>query len=194
MNLNELRDKAYQCAIAHGWHDKELSNEHCLCLVISELMEAVEADRKGKRANIAMFKEWQGNHLSFSEETKTNRFKEDYEAYIKGSMEEELADACIRLFDLAGLRNISIDDFSDEIIYELAECCNNETFTESIYTISTIPIRFEYEYDSLFNEQVNSMLLGIFGLAKHLDIDILWHIDNKMRYNELRPYKHGKRY
>ena len=108
MNLNELRDKAYQCAIAHGWHDKELSNEHCLCLVISELMEAVEADRKG-------------------------------------SMEEELADACIRLFDLAGLRNISIDDFSDEIIYELAECCNNETFTESIYTISTIPIRFEYE-------------------------------------------------
>lgn len=49
MNLNELRDKAYKIACDHGFHDKELSNEHWLCLVISELMEAVEADRKGKR-------------------------------------------------------------------------------------------------------------------------------------------------
>ena len=48
MNLNELRDKAYRNAVTHGFHDEELSNEHCLCLVISELMEAVEADRKGR--------------------------------------------------------------------------------------------------------------------------------------------------
>lgn len=47
-NLNDLRDKAYQCAVAHGWHEDNLSDEHFLCLVISELMEAVEADRKGK--------------------------------------------------------------------------------------------------------------------------------------------------
>lgn len=46
MNLNELRDKAYQCAVVHGWHEENLSDEHFLCLVISELMEAVEADRK----------------------------------------------------------------------------------------------------------------------------------------------------
>lgn len=51
MNLNELRDRAYKTACDHGFHDEELSNEHCLCLVISELMEAVEADRKGKRFN-----------------------------------------------------------------------------------------------------------------------------------------------
>ena len=48
MNLNELRDRAYKTACDRGFHDEELSNEHCLCLVISELMEAVEADRKGK--------------------------------------------------------------------------------------------------------------------------------------------------
>ena len=28
MNLNKLRDKAYQCAVAHGWHDENLSDEH----------------------------------------------------------------------------------------------------------------------------------------------------------------------
>ena len=48
MNLNELRDKAYRIACDHGFHDKELSNEHCLMLVITELSEAVEADRKGR--------------------------------------------------------------------------------------------------------------------------------------------------
>ena len=48
INLNELRDRTYKTACEHGFHDKDLSNEHCLCLVISELMEAVEADRKGR--------------------------------------------------------------------------------------------------------------------------------------------------
>ena len=55
MKLNELRDKAYRTACGHGFHDQELSNEHFLCLVISELMEAVEADRRGKRANVDWF-------------------------------------------------------------------------------------------------------------------------------------------
>lgn len=48
IDLNKLRDKAYKTACEHGLHDQELSNEHCLCLVISELMKAVEADRKRK--------------------------------------------------------------------------------------------------------------------------------------------------
>lgn len=46
MNLNELRDKTYKIACEHGFHDTELSNKHFLCLIISELMEAVEADRR----------------------------------------------------------------------------------------------------------------------------------------------------
>lgn len=46
IDFNALRDRAYKCACAHGFHNTELINEHFLCLVISELMEAVEADRK----------------------------------------------------------------------------------------------------------------------------------------------------
>ena len=38
------------------------------------------------------------------------------------------------------------------------------------------------------------MIFSIFALAKHLDIDLLWHIEQKMRYNELRPKLNGKKY
>ena len=193
MNLNELRDRAYKTACEHGFHDEELSNEHCLCLVISELMEAVEADRKGRFAKVPVDKKG----TIFDERTfhyKNKYFAENFETYIKDCVEDELADAVIRLLDLAGLRNISIDDFLEEAIYGASESCVGETFTESIYAISTLPIRHFYKYNYSFENQIGHMLLSIFGLAKHLNIDLLWHVNQKMRYNELRENKHGKRY
>ena len=49
MDLNKLRDKSYQTACDHGFHDnREYSNRHFLMLVITELSEAVEAHRNGK--------------------------------------------------------------------------------------------------------------------------------------------------
>lgn len=190
MNLNELRDRAYKTACNHGFHDEELSNEHCLCLVISELMEAVEADRNNKYADRKSFKDYyEDEELHYNAD-----FKYSFEKYIKDCVEDEFADACIRLLDLAGLRNISIDDFPEEAIYGASESCVGETFTESIYAISTLPIRYFYEYDYSFESQIGHMLLSIFGLAKHMNIDLIWHVEQKMRYNELRENKHGKRY
>ena len=194
MNLNELRDKAYRNAVTHGFHDEELSNEHCLCLVISELMEAVEADRKGRLGKKckSRFDIDYNRYPALVEEEK--RFKSSFEKNVKDSLPDELADAAIRLLDLAGLRNISIDDFPEEAIYGASESCVGETFTESIYAISTLPIRYFYEYNYSFESQIGHMLLSIFGLAKHMNIDLIWHINQKMRYNELRENKHGKRY
>jgi NTP pyrophosphatase (non-canonical NTP hydrolase) len=184
--FNELSKRAYKCACEHGFHNEELSNEHWLCLVVSKLMEAVEADRKGKRANTMQFEKG----VSYPK----NDFKDVYDFCTKGSVEEELADVAIRLLDLAGLRGITIDSFSEEDIYESTESCNGETFTESIYNIATIPVRFEYEYDYSFGKQLNSMLLGVIGLSNYMGIDLLWHIERKMEYNELRPKTHGCKY
>lgn len=137
------------------------------------------------------------NGTIFDERTfhyQNKYFAENFEAYIKDCVEDGLADACIRLLDLCGLRKIDIEDFTEEMLYDAEESCNDETFTESIYAISTIPIRYEYEYGYPLGGQLNSMLLAIFGLAKHLGIDLIWHINQKMRYNELRENKHGKKY
>lgn len=202
MNLNELRDRAYKNACEHGFHEQEYSDDHYLMLVICELAEAVEADRGNnwnRRAKVDWFKKkmetsliCQGLDPTISKE---RGYEVAYNETIKGSIEEELADAVIRLLDFAGLRGINLELANgdiDDCIENMAEACKDETFTESIYSISTLPVR----YDGIFDlpTAVNDMILSIFRLAKHLNIDLLWHIEMKMKYNELREYKHGKRY
>ena len=189
-DLNELRDKAYQCAVEHGWHEEKLSNEHCLCLVISELMEAVEADRKGKRAQVEKFKEWQGNSTPLTEETRTRRFNEDFEAYIKGCVEEELADACIRLFDLSGLNDInlgeiSMDELNDSYWFPYF------SFTEYMYYFTSQLCNPEEIYLRTLDNVVRSALKEILVFCVKRNIDIFWHIEQKIKYNQSRDYKHG---
>ena len=181
INLNELRDRAYKTACEHGFHDKELSNEHLLCLIISELMEAVEADRKGKRADRESFKS------SYEDEEPHDdvNFKYCFEKYIKDTISDELSDAVIRLLDLAGLRNFNLNRFSPVDVVS-----REKTFTENIYAIVKEIIDRKYSLE----EQVNYVITQVFALANILGVDLLWHINQKMRYNELRPMLNGKRY
>lgn len=194
INLNILRDQAYKIACDHGFHDKELSNEHFLCLVISEMMEAVEADRKGKRFDKGKYEYFEITECQ-GWLTTEEKFINVFNKCIKDTVEDELADTIIRLFDLAGMRNISLEletkDMAD-CIDDMAESCKDETFTESIYAISTLVSRYDGLYD--FPTAINDMVMSIFGLAKHLKINLLWHIEQKMKYNQLREKMHGKKY
>ena len=192
IDLNALRDRAYKNACEHGFHDEELSNEHCFCLVISELMEAVEADRKNRhfdkeKYKIGEYAECQGWL------TNEEKFINVFNRYIKDTIEDELSDAVIRLLDLAGLHNIelSIMDLNSDTIDDMAEACKDESFTETMYSISTLPVRYDGLYD--FTTIINDMVTSIFGFAKHLNIDLLWHVKQKMKYNELREKMHGKK-
>lgn len=99
---------------------------------------------------------------------------------------DELTDAVIRLLDLCGLREIKLENdcLDDEVLEEYSHIFIGKTFTESIFNITK----------NLIDRDISYSLIKIFGLAKHLDIDLLWHIEQKQRYNELIPYKHGKKY
>lgn len=199
IDLNTLRDMAYKNACEHGFHDQELSNEHCLCLIISELMEAVEADRKGRRANVDRYNKKIANSRICqgldSDIPKERGYEVAYNETIKGSIEEELADAVIRLLDLAGFRGIDLDEdaFDEETISEYSATYCNKSFTESIFHI----IKFITSNNEVFIRSCvvpEMLLLEIFGLAKYLSIDLMWHIEQKMKYNELREKMHGKKY
>ena len=194
IDLNALRDRAYKTACEHGFHDEELSNEHCLMLVITELSEAIEADRKGKYFKGRIKFERDFNLYSKLVEENV-RYRNAFEKHIKDTVGDELADSVIRLLDLAGLRGINLEFANgdiDDCIEDMAEAFKDETFTESIYSISTLPVRYDGIFD--FPTAVNDMILSIFGLAKHLGIDLFWHIEQKIKYNELREKMYGKKY
>ena len=100
---NELRDRAYQCACRHGFHDKGYSDEHWLMLIITEISEAVNAYRKGKHANKKHIEEELTNLES------KGYFVRGFDYLIKDTVEDELADIVIRCLDYAGLKKINIE-------------------------------------------------------------------------------------
>ena len=55
--LNALKDRAYKTAVEHGFHEEEKSDAFYLGLVMSEAGEAINADRKGRHADIKGFEE-----------------------------------------------------------------------------------------------------------------------------------------
>ena len=188
-DLNSLAKEVYEANKLKGFHDKEHSNETLLMLVITELSEAVEADRKGKRALMTDFNE--------DVSVKEIYFKQAFETYIKDTIEDELADSVIRLLDLAGLRGIDLEEritswgIPDNM--QLEHRYANKPFAEQVYHI----IHYYLMGDRL-NENVEYFILfsilNIESLCFILSIDLWLHVELKLKYNQLRPYKHGKEY
>lgn len=187
MDLNKLRDEAFRIAKEHGCHNQKHSDEHCMMLVITEIAEAVEADRKNMHAQRAMFE----NNAYTPQPNPEKHWKFIYEKFLKGSVEEELADVVIRCLDFAGMRNVDLQNTLSDIpdMNELEEKFGGIGFAEMAYYICEGIIRGRYLKDIAENP-----IKDIVEYCKYAAIDIEWFIDKKMKYNSLREYKHGKKY
>lgn len=183
MNLNELKDEAYSIAKANGWHEQEYSDEHSLMLIITEVAEAVQADRYNRHADVAKFKEYQEYYKTFisSEEILTIRFKEDFEEYIKNTVEDELSDVVIRCLDLAGLRGIRFSTPSK------ATGMLSMLFSE--YAFNTCHVLM-YTHVPL-TDRLENVIERILFYCESKGIDLEFLIRTKMDYNRLRGYHHG---
>ena len=89
----------------------------------------------------------------------------------------------IRVLDLAGLRGYDLDSLDYE--GSDTEDYSDMTFTESMFRICV------YVTDNFYRDELYILLNEIFAFCRDRNIDIFWHIKQKMKYNELRPYKHG---
>ena len=180
---NELRDRAYQCACEHGFHETEHSDEHWLMLIMTEISEAVNADRKDRHALVEEF-----NRVL---KVTDFGFKNTFERCIKESVEDELADVVIRCLDFLGKIGFDLSETQEILGYSESDPCPEETciITEVMYNITSLL------YSSReVGLRVQDVIIQIFGLSEHIGIDFLWHIEQKMRYNELRPMLNGKKY
>ena len=178
--LNQLKDEAYAIACEHGFHDEEQSDEHLLCLVVSELMEAVEADRHGNHADMDAY--W--SRLDAYPDAD-----ELFERYVKDTVEDELADAAIRLLDHAGVRGEEIKMYGGG-------------FERNLYEDSAELKKRDYEFTEVIFHVTRNVtgltcalaLYDLFLIAETSDFDLVEHIKLKMNYNRNRPRLHGKKY
>lgn len=109
MDITELCTLAHENAVEKGFYDKPLETGTLLMLIVSELGEALEADRKGRRTSFNyahVWNEWINDPVCASEKEEALKcFKRD----IKDTFEDELADAVIRIADLAGYLKIDLE-------------------------------------------------------------------------------------
>ena len=194
--LRELIDGAYSCACNHGFHDKRLSNRHFLMLILTEISEAVEADRKGKYADMSNYnKKYMKYDKIAQEET---RFRCAFEYHVKDTVSDELSDVCIRIFDLCGMLGIVPKVYVDEIREKFDEVFGEMSFCERMFELSCQVTEYDADSDledlSFMRDKLGMALSFIMCMCKSMGIDIMRHIELKMRYNEMRPSKHGKKY
>jgi len=114
-NLNELTEAVHANALKHGWWENKPSTEHCLMLVVTEIAEMVEADRKGNVAVINHIRK-QRNLAAAQKRRLTDDvdsapdFIAAFDEMVKNTVEVEMADVVIRLLD-KGLCRESINIF-----------------------------------------------------------------------------------
>lgn len=190
-DLNKLSKEIYRANKAKGFHEEKHSADHMLCLVISELMEAVEADRKGCRADMEHYVDILGSPAHKNGISDDDWFHL-FQHTIKDSVEDELADAVIRLLDTAGALDVVIDEDFIKKCFNApnSEWLNLSSFTEKMFTLCGV--LFESEMDS--TRCITNTISALLIICKNIGVDIWTHIDMKLRYNGLRPYKHGKKY
>ena len=167
--LNRWAKEIHDNATAHGWHEEKHSPEHWLSLIMCEVAEAIEADRKDRRVNEDAYLSQFVGHNTW------------YQNFVKGTVEEEFADIVIRLLDM------SVELYGEFLFIEPFKKIppsENLSFSENAWFFVSVMLK---HYQPLISEDI----LFMYAWAEILGIDLDQHIEWKMKYNESRPYKHG---
>lgn len=186
-DLNALAKRIRAINTEKGFWPPEGRNWGEVCaLIISELMEALEAHRKGKRATGGAAKFLIEQHAQGIE-----NWPDHFVKLVKDTVEDEMADAVIRILDCSGADVFQFDE--DWVLDAMDDLPEN--FAESLLpltkAISHIGINgFSYlsQYDT------SEWISGICAICRKLEIDLWAHVEAKILYNQTRPPKHGKLY
>ena len=188
MTRQELIDRAHGQARDKGFWDKRTGSpedvSELLMLIISECGEAVEADRKKRRANMEAF--------DITMKKGECAPGASFEAFVKDTVEDELADVVIRIADMMGGLGIPplLGAGAFPRIYGLLR---SESFCVRVFECVSGLFQVGPVNRSLAI-QLQGCLTGICTLAYDFNIDIERHVLLKLDYNLTREKLHGKSY
>lgn len=193
-NLNDLRDRAFECAQSHGFYDQPFSEKHEKMMLICEIAEAVQADRENRHADIDTFNK---SIERYKQKCETNIFDDGFyevafEDWIKDTFEDEITDIIIRLLSIYGCLGTDLSfiqrTMNNEDLFPLFQ--SHREFTSDAIDLCQKVLEMNLEKGHISDWP----LFILFLLAQSKGIDIEWHILHKMSYNELRPRLDGKKY
>lgn len=186
--VKEWVERAYNNAVKHGWHEEKKPTAHWIMMISTEVTEAVQADRNGRYMDDL---DKSGLDCVIANDNHGGLVEKFYGEHIEGTVESELADICIRLFDFMGLMKTKVRE-KYEYSEEEVEICDIRDFTINAFFLSRNILSFiSCNNPSILEIYFERIIISTFAWAESLGIDLVQHINLKMRYNETREYHHG---
>lgn len=188
--LNRYAKDCHQRSVAKGFWDETRTVMHYLMLAFGELHEAIEADRIGKWAKL------DPDTIDTLHRIEGAIYVQEFLRLVEGTVGCEIADAVIRLLDLLGWmikdRALSEAEVENDLGVSAFYISGEMTLADALWPIlqeaCCLCSKYAHRYAILYS--IKSLEL----LCDRLDIDLMTHIDLKLKYNETRPAKHGKKY
>ena len=193
-NLNELAHKIHESNKLRGFDVAQDNIGQSLMLIVGEISEAMDAHQCGRFADM---KEYDSEIAYLAENFPTANIEggfrlSPFEKYIKNTFEEELADIVMRTLDFCAAFDVDID----EAYYKSVATVPINVGEVLLKATSCVTCQYGKIIDS--NTKDYRILCIVIHIVETLairhDINLEKYIALKMRYNETRPYKHGKRY
>jgi len=101
MNINETAKNIHSMNVEKGFWENPRNKGELLMLVVSELAEALEADRKNRYSL--------NNPKDLAALANEKDFNDAFSKHVKDTFEDEIADAVIRLFDMSAGLGIDLE-------------------------------------------------------------------------------------
>lgn len=192
--LNRYAKDFHQRAVAKGFWDEPRSVGHYLMLALGELHEAIEADRLGKWIKLTP------EQIEELRELEGAAYAQAFLRIIKDTVGDEIADAVIRLLDLLGWmlktkRTTEILNENDlSKVYGILDTPRpGEELTLLLLRIVADTSGY-WRLGLLREKGILYAIKSLEQLCDHLGIDLMTHIELKLKYNATRPALHGKKY
>ena len=189
--LNDLAKKIHQNAKDKGFWDSPRNTGELFMLIISEASEALEAHRKGRKADLKKFALPNNGNV-----TDEQWFKISFENCIKDTTADEIADVVIRILDYCASQEIEI---KPALLSTTLISLDSDNFGAALFQIcGEIQRAGEYALTNDIweieksKDNIHSTLTLIIQLCDREQIDLLKHIELTTKYDATRERMTGK--
>ena len=204
LNYPKYQSLVHDNAVKKGFWENV--NFHSLVADITvEVGELISAIKSGRASDIIGYEKDLLNEVCYliPGRHENDRFKQDrkiFELRIKDTDGDEIADVAILTMSLCEGFGLKIDKScfpNSDMVLNFAKSDNNvfmmiNRLSFLVSKVAGTPID-NFGTSPMVQTLICQILYSVEFIAEYLQIDLEYHIDKKMRYNQDRPYLHGKK-